>query len=86
MIDTVQKITQLLTVPNPQFSAEFTEEFLIEKIHFLCNESPEYSSSIADTYCVKSIQIRSISNPYFPVFGLNTDQKNSVFGQFLRST
>ena len=37
-------------------------------------------------YCVKSIQIRSISNPYFPVFGLNTDQKNSVFGQFLRST
>ena len=30
--------------PNPQFSAEFTEEILIEKIHFLCNESPEYSS------------------------------------------
>ena len=44
----------------------------------------------------KSVQIRSFSGPYFPVFGLNmeiygvqirenTDQKNSVFGQFLRS-
>ena len=41
-------------------------------------------------------QIRSFSGPYFPVFGLrkspysvqmreNTDQKNSAFGQFLRS-
>ena len=30
-------------------------------------------------HCMKSVRIRSFSNPYFPVFGLNTDQKNSVF-------
>ena len=36
-------------------------------------------------YCVKSFQIRSFSGPYFPASGLNTDQKNSVFRQFLRS-
>ena len=49
---------------------------------------------------VKCVQIRSFFGPYFPVFGLNTeiyyvnlrvqmgentDRKNSVFGQFLRS-
>ena len=28
---------------------------------------------------MKSVRIWSFSNPYFPVFGLNTDQKNSVF-------
>ena len=49
-------------------------------------------------HCVKSVQIRCFSGPYFPVFGLNTeiylfsvqmwentDQKNSVFGQFLHN-
>ena len=25
------------------------------------------------THCVKSVQIRSFSGPYFPVFGLNTE-------------
>ena len=34
---------------------------------------------------MKSVQIRSFSGPYFSVFRLNTDQKNSVFGQFFRS-
>ena len=34
---------------------------------------------------MKSVQTRSFSAPYFPVFGLNTDQKNSVFGQLLGS-
>ena len=43
-------------------------------------------------HCVKVVQIRSFSGPYFPAFGLNTeiygvnrDQKNSVFGHFSRS-
>ena len=51
-------------------------------------------------HCVKSVQLRSFSGPYFPVFGLNTetskspysvriqentDQKNSVFRHFSRN-
>ena len=36
-------------------------------------------------HCVKSTQIQSFSRVYFPVFGMNTDQKNSVFGNFLYS-
>ena len=36
-------------------------------------------------YCVKSVLIRSFSGPYFPAFGLNTDQKNSEYGHFSRS-
>ena len=34
---------------------------------------------LKNIYCV---QIRSLSGPQFPVFGLKKDQKNSVFGQF----
>ena len=26
-------------------------------------------------HCVKSVRIRSYSDPYFPTFGLNTDRK-----------
>ena len=29
-------------------------------------------------HCMKSVQIRSFSGPYFPVFELSADQKNSV--------
>ena len=31
------------------------------------------------------VRIRSFSGTYFPAFGLNTDQKNSEYGPFLRS-
>ena len=37
--------------------------------------------------CVKSVQIRSFSGPYFPAYGLNTDiwtRKNSLLGYFSR--
>ena len=34
---------------------------------------------------VKSVRIRSFSGPYFPAFGLNTDETNSEYGHFLRS-
>ena len=27
------------------------------------------------THCVKSVQMRSFSGPYFPAFGLNSNQK-----------
>ena len=33
-------------------------------------------------HCVKVVQIRSFSCPYFPAFGLNVDQRNSAFGHF----
>ena len=36
-------------------------------------------------HCVKSFHIWSYSGPYFPVFGLNTDQINSKYGHFLCS-
>ena len=34
---------------------------------------------------MRSARIRSFSGPYFPSFGLNTDQKNSKYRPFLRS-
>ena len=34
---------------------------------------------------VKSVRIQSYSNPYFPAFGLNTDQANFEYRHFLRS-
>ena len=34
---------------------------------------------------MKNFQIGNFSGPYFLVFGLNADQKNSVFGLFSRS-
>ena len=36
-------------------------------------------------YCLKSVRIRSFSGPYFPAFGLNTDQKNCKYGHFSHS-
>ena len=34
---------------------------------------------------MKNVCIQSYSGPYFPVFGLNTDQNNSEYGHFLHS-
>ena len=36
-------------------------------------------------HCVKSVRIRSYSDSYFPVFGLNIDQNNFKYRHFLRS-
>ena len=36
-------------------------------------------------HCVKSARIRSFSGRCFPAFGLNTDQANIEYGQFLRT-
>ena len=36
-------------------------------------------------FAYKVSKHRVFSGPYFPVFGLNTDQKNSLLGHFLRS-
>ena len=33
-------------------------------------------------HCLKSVQIRSFSDPYFPVFGLNTDIYGVNLGNF----
>ena len=37
-------------------------------------------------HCVKIVRIRCFFGPHFPAFGLNTDQKNSEYGHFSRST
>lgn len=34
---------------------------------------------------MKSVRIESFSGPYFNVFGLNMNQKNSEYGHFSRS-
>ena len=36
-------------------------------------------------HCVKSVRIRSYCGPYFPAFGLNTEQNNSKYGHFSRN-
>ena len=36
-----------------------------------------FSSKTEKHLCVKSVRIRGFSGPYFPAFGLNTDQKIS---------
>ena len=41
--------------------------------------------NLHEAHCVKSVRIRSYSSPYFPAFGLNTDQNNSEYGHFLHS-
>ena len=34
------------------------------------------------THCIKIVDIRSYSGPYFPAVGLNSDQNNSEYGHF----
>ena len=34
---------------------------------------------------MKSVRVRNYFGSYFPALGLNTDQNNSEYGQFLRS-
>ena len=40
----------------------------------------KFTTSYFNIYCVKSVQIRSFSGPYFPVFGLKTE----IYGVNLR--
>ena len=40
----------------------------------MTNFSRSYSCKKVQSTCVKSVQIRSFSGPYFPVFGLNTER------------
>ena len=49
------------------------------------SEKSLFRVSYINSHCVKSVRTRSYSSPYFPAFGLNTDQNNSECGQFLRS-
>ena len=41
-----------------------------------------FSLLIRKQHYVKSVRIRSYSGPYFPIFGLNTDQNNSEYEHF----
>ena len=36
-------------------------------------------------HCERSVRIKNFSGPYFPIFGLNVNQKNSEYGDFLLS-
>ena len=48
------------------------------------HQKPNFNSCARKHY-EKNVQKRSFSGPYCPIFGLNTDQKNSIFKQFLCS-
>ena len=55
-----------------------------------CYAFPKYKihkdrNSFRSPHCVRSVRIWSFSGPYFPAFGLNTDQKNSEYEHFSRS-
>ena len=39
----------------------------------------------SNIHCVNSVRLRSYSLPYYPAFGLNTDQKNPEYGHLSRS-
>ena len=68
--------------PNPQFTTDliiFTEEILIEKLHFLCSDT-------FGEHCMKRIKEILRISPHSVWMRENTDQKNSEYGQhFLRS-
>ena len=55
--------------------------YLYDKIK---TDTPEMIK-IKTNHCVKRVRIRSYSGPYFPAFGLNTDQNNSKDGHSSRS-
>ena len=52
--------------------------FLIDSYISILLRSVPVKNCINHLYkhCVKSVRIRSYSGPYFPAFGLNTDQNN----------
>ena len=51
-----------------------TQNYLLQS-NFILHSATKF-------HYVKSIRIRSFAGPYFPTFGLNTDQKNSQYGHF----
>ena len=58
-------------------------------VNYFCKKSSinvwqvlKHASPFFDSHSVKNVGIRSFSGPYFPAFGLNTDQKNSEYGNF----
>ena len=57
----------------------------IDQTLYLKYENPQAHSHNRNVHCVKSVRIWSYSGPYFPAFGLNTDQNNSEYGHFSRS-
>ena len=78
------------------FNAFFTSVFAKESATTPEFKTPSESNISCVSHCVKSLNIRSFSGPYFPAFVLNTErysvsfrlgenrnQKNSKYGQFL---
>ena len=56
---------------------------LIDKLGFSLKHLASLPIETFQLHFVKSVRIWSYSGPFFPAFGLNTDQNNS--GHFLRS-
>ena len=47
--------------------------------------SAQFNRGLRKPSLLKKYPYSEFSGLYFPAFGLNTDQKNSEYGQFLRS-
>ena len=61
---------------------QIISKMMFEKIFEIRIKTKEGSEK---WHCLKSVRIRSFSGPYFSVFGLKMDQKNSEYGYFLSS-
>ena len=86
-----QKPTDRKLTSQHPYAEEFIGEPHVYTVDITNYEQVEYAmkeikSKSVSKHCVKSIHIWSFSGPYFPAFGLNTDQKNSEYGHFSRST
>ena len=64
-----EKITQTCKILVPKSG----DEIVISNLHYYTNIKQVYPLTRAK-HCVKSVQIRSYSGPYFPTFGLNTER------------
>ena len=91
VIPITAKQTTTAHTKTPKTTATILSKVFMKK-------QPTCKTFFDELHCVKSVQIRRFSGPYFPAFGLNserypysvqmwenTDQKTSVIGHFSRS-
>ena len=70
-------LNQIIWLPRPPNIFQNVEEDLQKgRVISISSESSKihlFINILCIYHCVKSVQIRSFSGPYFPVFGSNTD-------------
>ena len=69
----------------PKYTVTYYVHVVVSYINTLSSNPMLSLDLLTKKHCVKGVRIRSFCSPYFPAFGLNTDQKNSKYGHFSRS-